>query len=168
VPAHIPVALRRVPPPVKTGVVLVAFVVTAVSLSLGFAGWHSRAHIRPELLVTAEGLTPPIGFTAVRRPEIGDIPHAIDPAPPETWQYWAPTSGRTDPCPALLAAFTPQPGWQVDHAGSICAVIRRSGRLAIVISAWSASALRLSSDLPGAPSQPGITAEVAPNDGYLP
>jgi hypothetical protein len=170
-PAHIPVAIRRVPQSVKNSVVLVAFVVTAVSLALGLAGWHSRAHIRPELLAAAGRLTPPAGFTAVGRPETGVTPHAAEQALPATWQLWAPTAGASDACAALLAAYGRLPGWQVDHGGSACWAIRRSGRVATVLKVWTASDLRIDSavvDLSGQPREPGITAEVGPNDGYLP
>jgi hypothetical protein len=167
VPAHLPVALRRVSPRVKTRVVAVVLGLTGVSLALGAAGWHSRAGIRPELLGTAGLLTPPAGFTAVGRPELGVTPHARDAAP-ETWQLWVPTIASADPCAALLAAFTPLHGWQVNNSGSACVAIRRTGRVVIVVNGWTASALRSASDWPGVPSRPGITAEVGPNDGDWP
>jgi hypothetical protein len=171
IPAHIPVALRRVPARAKTGVMVFVSVVTVVSLSLGYAGWHSRVSIKPELLAAASGLTPPPGFTAVGRPETGITPHSIDTAQHRTWQLWAPTDKATDPCAALSSAYGRLPGWQVEQGGSNCWATRRSGHVAILLRVWTASELRTNSaiaDQPGQPSEPGITAEVVPNDGDLP
>jgi hypothetical protein len=164
-PAHVPVALRRVSARAKTGVMVIVSVVTVVSLSLGYAGWHSRVSIKPELLAAASRLTPPPGFTAVGRPETGITPHSIDTAQHRTWQLWVPTAATSDLCAALSNAYGRLPGWQVQQGGSNCSATRRSGRTSIVLTSWSGPALRQFADLPGAPSQPGITVEVGPNFG---
>jgi hypothetical protein len=139
--------------------------VTVVSLSLGYAGWHSRVSIKPELLAAASRLTPPPGFTAVGHPQTGITPHSYETSQHQTWQLWAPMAGTSDPCTALSNAYGRLPGWQLEHDASACSATRRSGRISIVLTAWSDSGSPASPDLPGAPSQPGITVEVSPNYG---
>jgi hypothetical protein len=161
--------LRQVSATIKASVVMVAAVATAVSVGLGLRECWTRAHFSSHLVAAAARVPVPAGLVAAGRPALIKGQANSNPGDgkvPEALQYWTLSTGNSQPCAAVTAAFAQRPGWSFEP--NSCSAYARFDGVSVEVRAWTGADIKEFAGWNTVPSQPGGTVLVSPDDGEPP